>query len=129
MRHGDFRHFDRVKPRLKPLLNSGSAGMGIGKAGLFKANAIELDIDYDYEKHEKEINIYLGRQEFKNSVFVFELLMIFGADCQRLSRSGGRNFIGGKTAAQFFNVLDRSYPHQTLFKNSQGKSAGHFPQT
>lgn len=57
----------------------GSAGMGIGKAGFYKANAIELDIDYDYEKHEKEINVYLGRQEFKNSVFVFELHMIFGA--------------------------------------------------
>ena len=57
----------------------GSAGMGIGKAGFYKANAIELDIDYDYEKQEKEINVYLGRQEFKNSVFVFELHMIFGA--------------------------------------------------
>lgn len=57
----------------------GSVGMGIGKTGFYKANAIELDIDYDYEKQEKEINIYLGRQEFKNSVFVFELHMIFGA--------------------------------------------------
>lgn len=57
----------------------GSAGMGVGKTGFYKAKAIELDIDYDYEKQEKEINVYIGRQEFKNSVMVFELHMIFGA--------------------------------------------------
>lgn len=65
----------------------GSAGMGIGKTGFYKAKSIELDIDFDYEKQEKEINVYIGRQEFKSAVFVFELHMIFGA-LKRYSTGG-----------------------------------------
>lgn len=57
----------------------GSAGAAIGKVGFYKLKALELDIDYDFEKQEKEINLYYGKQSLKNSVFVFELHMVFGA--------------------------------------------------